>query len=478
MSARGRILVLVFATLVPRLLQVQAPITGHHAWRQADTGAMARNFADYGFDLLHPQIDWGGATPGYVESEFPLYSFVVAILYRVFFPADFWGRIVSILCGGATVWGLYRLVRRQVNEGTAFWAALFYAVVPLNVYFSRAVMPESAMLMASVLGVLLFSEWLERGGWALHLGSAAWIALAILLKLPALYLGGPLLFLAWNRFGRHMWIEGRLWIWAVLVLAPVVLWYTHAHAIYRSSGLTFGIWTTSTDKWGTFAPLATVKFYNDVFFKSIAERHLTYAGFGLLLLGLFVSRRRRDERLFDVWLLSMLVYFAVVPVGNQVHDYYQLPFTLPAAVYAGKALNRFSGRRPRTAIAVSVAILAAAVPVLSALRLEALLRKETRDTPLFRLAAAVAAHTRPEDRVVALDRNDPIWLYRCNRKGWHANTNDLTLEFLILRQAEGARYLIGPKLHFAGAEDRLIAIRQAHAVVAEGPDYIVVGLGP
>lgn len=478
MSARARILVLAVATLVPRLLYVQSPITGHHAWRQADTAAMARNFESEGFDLLHPQIDWGGAAAGHVESEFPIYSFAVAILYRLFGVADIWGRILSILCALVTVWALHRLVRENVNDGVAFWAALFYAVVPLNVYFARAVMPESPMLMASVLGILFFSRWLERGGLGRYLASAACLSLAALLKLPALYLGLPLVVLAWRRHGARSLTRPQLWVWAVLVLAPVFLWYAHAHAIYRESGLTFGIWSASTDKWGSLAPLSSPKFYNDVFFKSIAERHLTYAGFALVLIGLCLRRRSRSEGLFDWWLVAVLVYFGLVPVGNQVHDYYQLPFTLPAAVFAGKALHRFLARRPRGLASVAVLVLAVAVPVLSALRLGALYRKESRDTPLFRLAAAVAEHTRPGDLLIAVDRNDPIWLYRCNRKGWHANASDVTPEFLARRQAEGARFVVGPKSHFAGAESRLEALLQEHPVAADALDHFVVRLDP
>ena len=31
-----------------------------------------------GFVFLYPQIDWGGSTPGYAETEFPMYPYMVS----------------------------------------------------------------------------------------------------------------------------------------------------------------------------------------------------------------------------------------------------------------------------------------------------------------------------------------------------------------------------------------------------------------
>ena len=47
-----------------RLVNLTAPVLGHHSWRQADTAAMARNFVEERFNILYPAIDWRGATRG------------------------------------------------------------------------------------------------------------------------------------------------------------------------------------------------------------------------------------------------------------------------------------------------------------------------------------------------------------------------------------------------------------------------------
>ena len=64
-----------------RLVQIWMPVLGVHSWRQADTAAMARHFWQAGTPIWLPQIDWGGASAGFVESEFPLYPYLVSRLY-------------------------------------------------------------------------------------------------------------------------------------------------------------------------------------------------------------------------------------------------------------------------------------------------------------------------------------------------------------------------------------------------------------
>jgi 4-amino-4-deoxy-L-arabinose transferase-like glycosyltransferase len=152
---RKLLLILILAFLL-RLYHINFPVAGWHSWRQADTAAIARNFYQDGFNLLYPQVDWGGNSPGFVESEFPLYSFLVSLLYAVFGANDLWGRVLSVVFSIATIYGLYLLVRKLLSVKVALWTALIYAILPLNVFYGRAFMPESAMLLCSVFGIYWF----------------------------------------------------------------------------------------------------------------------------------------------------------------------------------------------------------------------------------------------------------------------------------------------------------------------------------
>jgi hypothetical protein len=43
---------LILIAIAVRLIGITAPIIGIHAWRQADTAAIARNFYENGFNFL------------------------------------------------------------------------------------------------------------------------------------------------------------------------------------------------------------------------------------------------------------------------------------------------------------------------------------------------------------------------------------------------------------------------------------------
>ena len=116
-----------------RLIQLWMPIVGVHSWRQADTAAMARHFALSDTPIWLPQIDWAGAAEGYVESEFPLFPFLVGRLYQLFGIQEWLGRGLALLCSALTIWLVIRLGRRWFGPQAGWWGGLFFAIAPLGV---------------------------------------------------------------------------------------------------------------------------------------------------------------------------------------------------------------------------------------------------------------------------------------------------------------------------------------------------------
>lgn len=180
--------------LALRLINIDSSLIGLNSWRQADNAAMARNFVEGGFALFHPQIDWGGNTPGYVESEFPLMPFLAGLLSRMCGEPIVWGRLLSLGASLAAIIALFSFVRRLLGARAAGWAALMYAVLPFSVFYGRAFMVESAMLACIIAGLLWFDSWLESGRIRWWWLSAAAIVVASLLKVVALYVSLPLYF--------------------------------------------------------------------------------------------------------------------------------------------------------------------------------------------------------------------------------------------------------------------------------------------
>jgi len=172
-------------------------------------------------------------------------------------------------------------------------------------------------------------------------------------------------------------------------------------------------------------------------------------------------------------------------VGNQVHEYYQLPFTIPATVFVGKALHRyvqgwrFHASHPKmSGVALLLALCLVALPVLSFLRVSNFMKGEKRQSALFLLASAVQEHSSAQDLVVTVSDGDPVYLYLSHRKGWHGFVNNLSVEFLKQKADLGARYLVGEKETFErnDQERNLAFLLSYYKGVVETDAYFVLDI--
>ncbi len=477
------ILVLTFLT---RLYHYNFPVIGWHSWRQSDTATIAKNFFLNGFHILYPQIDWAGNTPGYVESEFHIYPFIISLLYSIFGINDMWGRLVSIACSIVTVYFIYLIVKRVINEKTALWSAFIYAIIPLNIYYGRAFMPESMMLMCSAGGIYFFIKWYDEDKIKYLLFSSVFICLAILIKLPGFYLGLPLVYLAYKKYKPAFLLKPQLWIYAIIIFVPVILWYYHAHQLFLNGGASFDIWNAGESKWAMFGLLLEPKLYHEIFLQSIAERHLTYPGFVLCVWGIFIKRKYELERLIDYWLIAVIIYILIAAQANRVHEYYQLPIILPFCIYIGKVFAQFIPSfkfkeifRSNKFAAVIVLLSLLLIPILSFLRIQNTLRSEIYNSNVFKIANAVKQNSNANDLIVTVCDGNPIYLYISQRKGWTISPQNIDLSYLSEKRLNGGKLLTAEKKVFvnSGTIDKLNLLKETCRVVKEDDDIIIVKIG-
>jgi 4-amino-4-deoxy-L-arabinose transferase-like glycosyltransferase len=453
------------------LIGLDQPFLDLQAWRQADTAAVARNYYEEGYDLLYPRVDWRGDTPGYVEMEFPLYPYLVASLYPLVGGTREWiGRGTSALFSAATVPLLYALVRDFHGVNAARLACFMFVVAPLNVFYGRAFMPEAAMLFFSVGGVHFFARWTAGGGLWSFVAAAAFAALAFLVKLPTLYLGLPLLFLAWERFGRSLPRQPALWAYAALTLLPPVLWYWHAHTLFQQTHLTFGIWNRyGYAKWGNLDLLVSGEFYV-LMFERLATVVFTPLGLALVVIGAAMKVASRRERLFHVWLVAIAIYVLLVPEGNRTLSYYQLPFVPPGAVLGAKALAWGVSAATRAMPALAGARPVLLVGALSALAVLGYVYARPLYAPLpyyivqHEIGRELEALV-PEDALLVVGEPDhnagapyrsqsPTLLYFSGRKGWQLLPEEFqNRDRLAMLASRGARFFLEPVHLDIGPDD-------------------------
>src|SRR5882724_4093363 len=126
-------LIVGFSLLV-HLPGITSPLLDYHAYRQCQTASMARNYVRHGMHFLEPELDTEGK-PMRAGTEFPIYSFLLAILFKLLGMRELWGRLLSSVFAA---WGavfLYKCVRPRLGELVALCSSLVLCALPIHLYF-------------------------------------------------------------------------------------------------------------------------------------------------------------------------------------------------------------------------------------------------------------------------------------------------------------------------------------------------------
>ena len=119
---------LLFLGFALRMFEIGEPLIDKQAWRQTDTAAVARNFFEEDFNIFSPRVDWRGDGPGVVEMNFPLYPYLVSLLYGTLGGVYEWvGRLLSSFFSVATSILLFFLARKLgFSASVGLWAMFFF----------------------------------------------------------------------------------------------------------------------------------------------------------------------------------------------------------------------------------------------------------------------------------------------------------------------------------------------------------------
>jgi hypothetical protein len=455
-----------------RLQYVTAPLLDAHRWRQVDTAAVARAFYEGPMNPLKPEANWGGAH-GYVESEFPLLSLIVAILYKLFGVSETWGRLVVIGFSLATVALVYVLARDLIDHAAGLAAGFLVAVSPGAVFYGRAFMPDSLMVCFSVGALLGFHRYLTRDSRRALLAGSVSLALAVLVKLPAVIVAAPLAMMVWQA-RRSAAFNDRLLMAALVVPALLsISWYWHAYQLFLETGLTFGVfgttktyppdiapgpWTTAFSKWSSWDLLTGWTFY-ETMISRLWLLHLTPPGLALSAIGILLWRRVPGRAIADGWCLAMLAFMLAAGFGQMGHDYYQLPLVAICAFYfAAAARHVFDGDwiarsiGPGIGWRVAVAAVLGAVAALAFVHSRVIdrhFRPENPDVRMLRAGEAIAASADDGALMVVVDDygvNSPMLLYFARARGWSLDADTARADAVRGLTSKGARYFATTRL--------------------------------
>ncbi|MBU0677839.1 MAG: glycosyltransferase family 39 protein [Verrucomicrobia bacterium] len=456
----------LIASLVIILSHMTGPLSAP-SWRPSTTAYMAYRMAQESPpDILHPKVVYRGPREVRV-SEFPLYPFVVSLVYKAMsvkesLPA---ARAVTLLFFLGSAYFLHRTMSLLFSKRAAWYAVCVYALMPLNLFYSRSLHYDVALMFCSTGFFYYGLRYCDTKSW-LHFGASTVLcAAAFLMKAPYCYFYGfgLLAYLFYTRVNRNLknlFLLGCLFIFPLLV---AVLFNLHRIQIEGSepqSVLMPQKWTGGSqlswffgDLMSRLDPAHWYMFVQRTVLSVLTPAGVVAAFAALVLPGFF----RRKQGAVTTWALGFGVFtyvLLVFPMIASTHDYYSLPLTFYGAMLIGVCLEWMSGIGKRLHNAVG--------PVCAALFLAALWAGSASGlqrgamlvgNPYFKVdwqfteaGRIIGEHTAEDECTLVttmgrtLGETDPRVLYAAKRRGWGRGGARMNAEILATYISGGADY--------------------------------------
>ena len=237
------LLLVVFIGVVSRIAYVDRPMDHRslNAWREADYTQVTRNFYRGDMNILYPQIDWRGDTPGFVEMEFPIVPWMAAGLDRIFGYRESMVRVPSLVASLLALLLFAWLASRMLPPVGALFATTAFAVNPLLVHLSVSMQPEAMTLFWSLCAMALIWRWNEAPRHRTLLAACTMVAAATLCKSPAAYLGLVCSYVVLRKQGWQAFRDPINYGGAFLMILPPMAWYAWAHQFWLAYGNSLGL---------------------------------------------------------------------------------------------------------------------------------------------------------------------------------------------------------------------------------------------
>lgn len=463
-------LVLLLA-LVVRLYKIDNPIADWHSFRQADTASVTEHFLDNGINMLVPtyhdlsNIQSGQDNPqGYRMVEFPVYNLLHYFTYKADpgLGVDMAGRLTSVMLSLFAILFLFLIVSRLSGFFVGLMAALFMAILPFSIYYSRTVLPGplmTATLLSSFWFLIISAERKKAKKRFYLLISSSLLALSILTKPYAIFFTLPFAAIILRQMVlQKMTILDAL-AYAGISLAPFYWWREHIK-LYPA-GIPASDWLLNST-----GIRFTPAWFRWLFSERLGKLILGVYGTTFFILGL-IAKPKDEGFTYWLWFLGVLIYFSVVAGGNVRHDYYQaivIPFIcifLAKGVSLMFSLSRSTYARWLTLIA-GVAVFIAMI----AISWYEIKPYYNINNPAIIKAGKEVDRLAPKDaKVIAPYDGDTAFLYQTRRSGWPIGY------YIDDKIAKGATYYVSVVY-----DNEARTLEKKYQVVEKTKDFIIIKL--
>lgn len=421
------IFILIF---ILRLIKVDNPPLDYSSWRQVDTDSIARNFVEYKFNILYPQLNYDGPMPNYVQLELQVTTFIIALIYSIAGYNIIFGRLIPITFFMGSCFFLYYLVRRRSGVNTAMLTVFIYGILPLNLIYSRNVMPESSMMFFMIGGLYYFDLWLESNKLGHYILSLVFTSLTVFTKLPSALIGIPMIYMAVYKLGRKAFKNIYLYIFPIFTLGLPFIYFRWLGSISEQRFVQgIGINVILPNFLHSIFRAETAKYLTEQF----ADKLFTIPGAILFSIGL-VIKKRKEEYLYYVWMAAGI--FHIIFVDTVIHlDYYLMFITPVISVFMGCASAAVIYNKKYDYFIYTALII---ILLQDAVFMKDAYKLQYKYIEMGNNVLKVSS----EDDLIIIGKDSPELLYTSNRKGWRLYGDMLTVENIKRLASQGAKFFV------------------------------------
>lgn len=332
-----------YSTMVSRVLRVKANLASLNfirrldKWRLSllifialfvsvlliDLGYMALRWDEavqaYGGLLL-----FKGELQKYAEGAYypPLFDLLTAFSFQLLQPSAFSVRLISLIFGALCIWVCFEYAYLLYGQHQAILAAIFLSIIPGFILLCRMALLDVMLTFFITISLLLFFSGWQTGRAKLLYLSGITLGLGLLSKYPAIIAGVVMLVstILWKespsiRFSKVL----KVAIIAIAFVAPWIYFlYIHKAAAELNIASDYIREILSPFKDTEFRVLYSTRFPTPIFYLVELSEVISLPIYlcGILGLGLWFWRRRREDKFSLIWFLVVYVTFTLIPNKN------------------------------------------------------------------------------------------------------------------------------------------------------------------
>ena len=454
-----------------RIYKIDNPVADWHSFRQADTASVSRNFIEKGVNLLVPtyhdvsNIQSGKDNPnGYRMVEFPLYNLLHNYVYKIH-PAwgvDMAGRLTSVFLSLISIYLVFLIGSKLSGYFVGLMAAIFMAILPFNIFYSRVILPEPLMItaiLASYWFLVRMSESLGSKKRGFLLLGGLFLAVSVLVKPYAIFFALPHIAIVFRSWAKSELTTLDVIAFSILSSGPIIWWRNHI--LSYPDGIPASDWLINSSGI-RFRPA----WFRWLFSERIGKLILGVYGTTFLSLGL-ISKPKGEGISYWLWSIGILLYFSVIAGGNVQHDYYQaliipfICFILAKGVALVMSLSRTTYSRFLTIIMTLIIFVA----MISLSWYEIKGYYQINNWPIVDAGKEVDRLTPKDAKVIAPYNGDTAFLYQTHRSGWPLGYD------IEDKMAKGASYYVS-----VSYDDEARTLEKKYTLVEKNDRFIIIKL--